>query len=529
MLPTKLFNFQIQAIDSVKMLLKQSYASGDPAVPIIYMPTGAGKTIVACKIIEMMLLKKPNTTAVFAVNRLILINQTLHKLADMGIRANVVQGNNTYVGNNRVTVLSAQSLGRFHETERISSMLGDHENVLPDILIIDECHEQNKKLIEFARRMVMLGKIVIGLSATPITNGLFEFYTHVINVITTNKLIKNKVLSPLTVFTPDRYKTTTQYLEIEKHKNSNEITDNTADNLARCIVGDTVIQYLKLGRGRKFIVCGCSIAHCRELQSDFNKKGIRTELFTSDIDDRDRQEVMREFKTGESIRGLIAVNSLIAGFDYEELGCIIMTRIWRRSLAAYIQALGRVMRGHKTKSEAIVIDMVGNWPFFYKELQSIFEYGIVNIEESLMRDAANKKKKDKPNTFKSLKKCRKCKAFSLPNKNRACPFCGTAYPVRKTGIVTVPGDYHLAENVKSQEFEELNTEQLSILRQLKTEQETRGYKVEWISDIFFCLYGKKLGDFAGMTTTSLIYIGKEPIAPYLDSFLRRMRYEKAST
>ena len=72
----------------------------------------------------------------------------------------------------------------------------DYWNSL-DLLIIDEAHVQRKAILEFAKAWA---GPVIGLTATPLTPGLGDHYTHVVNATTTDSLLSDGWLSPLRIF-----------------------------------------------------------------------------------------------------------------------------------------------------------------------------------------------------------------------------------------------------------------------------------------------------------------------------------------
>ena len=66
-----------------------------------------------------------------------------------------------------------------------------------DLLVIDEAHTQHKGVLEFAKNW---GGPVIGLTATPLTEGLGQWYSKVVNAVTTDRLLQDGYLAPLKIY-----------------------------------------------------------------------------------------------------------------------------------------------------------------------------------------------------------------------------------------------------------------------------------------------------------------------------------------
>jgi len=214
-----------------------------------------------------------------------------------------------------------------------------------------------------------------------------------------------------------------------------EWTESECATRSMAIVGDAVAEYLKHGRGAKFIAFGCTVKHCEELERQFLGAGIITSLYTNKTTDVERTAIVNEFrKPNSTITGLISVSALSKGFDVPDVGVIIMCRPLRKSLAEHIQILGRGHRPFPGKKECIVLDHSGNSLRFWNKMNEFFEEGISEL------DAGKEKAKSKPQKEEpAALKCPEC--HCVHHGAPACPTCGYVYP-KKISITHEPGQLH---------------------------------------------------------------------------------------
>ena len=124
----------------------------------------------------------------FIVDRVVLVGQTSKRLMKYGIPHGIVQANNTDGVRESIRVATAQTI------EARSNAYGAEFWKEMKLIVIDECHDQREKILKLAKEW---GGVVIGLSATPITKGLGNFYEDIIVAETTNNLTTNKYLAPI--------------------------------------------------------------------------------------------------------------------------------------------------------------------------------------------------------------------------------------------------------------------------------------------------------------------------------------------
>jgi DNA repair protein RadD len=377
---------------------------------ILCMGTGSGKTVVAAYLADECNRKKRRM--VFVVDRVALIDQTSATLDQYGIPHGVIQADHwRWRPWERIQVASIQTLARRKWPDA-------------DLIVVDECHGVHKAVVD---RIGKRDTMVIGLTATPFTKGLGKHYERVVSVITTNTLIAEKHLVPFRVFAASEPDMSGAKVV------AGEWTDKEAAERSMPIVGDCVAEYLQHGEERKFIAFGANVAHCEEIQRQFMAAGVICELYTYRTGDDARRDMVSEFRKPDStIRGLVSVAALSKGFDVSDVGCIIMARPLKNSLAEHIQILGRGLRKHPGKVDCLVLDHSGNCVRFWDEMQDFFETGIVDLD-----DGKRPEKKPAAPKEKKSAKCPDC--HCVHDAAPSCPACGYPYPRKASQVQHVPG------------------------------------------------------------------------------------------
>jgi len=396
--------------------LRAGFANGHRS-QILYAPTGAGKTEMAIALLEAT--KKKGNKAAMILDRIILCDQTSQRLQKYSIDHGVLQsGHWRYRPYESIQVCSAQTI------EKRGSFPG------LSILIIDECHAMRKQTIEFIKANPDIK--VIGLTATPFTKGLGNVYQNVVSTVTTEELVKSKVLAPLRVFIAKEInmegakKVAGEWSQAESTKRGMQIT------------GDIVAEWIKktheiYGKPKKTIVFCSGVEHGADLSKQFAAEGYNFISISYKDDEQFKKDVIEDFsKPDTEIHGLIATDILTKGFDVPDVMIGVSARPFSKSLSSHIQQMGRVMRGYDGKDFAVWLDHSGNYLRFQEDWEQIYETGVQTLD-----DGKEKAKKEKTEGEKEAAKCPKCGAM-WPSQSDICLHCGHTRQ-RKNKVDSVPG------------------------------------------------------------------------------------------
>ena len=108
---------------------------------------------------------------------------------------------------------------------------------------------------------------------------------------------------------------------------------------------------------RQGVIFCVNVAHANEMAKLLNKANITADSYTRQT--KNPAAVMADFKQ-KKIRFLCACNMISEGWDYPELGILVMARP-TLSKVLYLQQIGRGLRKTDTKKNIIVIDVVDEY------------------------------------------------------------------------------------------------------------------------------------------------------------------------
>lgn len=138
------------------------------------------------------------------------------------------------------------------------------------------------------------------------------------------------------------------------------------------LIIDVLSEYFTEGEAgeRQGIIFCVNVVHANEMARLLNKAGISAQSYTGQT--KNATEVIEDFKN-HKIRFLCSCNMISEGWDYPELGILVMARP-TLSKVLYLQQIGRGLRKTDTKKNVIVIDMVDEYGAMAKacSMHSIF-------------------------------------------------------------------------------------------------------------------------------------------------------------
>lgn len=401
-------DYQVEAIEGLRNLQRQRKKWN-----ILSLPTGAGKTILAGSIMKACI--KKGNRAIFIADRNALVYQTLDAMWKFGIKPGLMQASNTYGLNKPVVIASSQTLEARKKWPEFH------------LAIIDESHTMRKKLI---KRLKAKGVPVIGLTATPMAQGLGLHYDDLVTGTTTNQLIKEGWLVRLDVYIGKK----TVKIKGNPKGMGGEYTSGQAEEGAQEIVCDIPTEWVAncrkhFGGPVKTLVFVPTVAYGAELANQFNLMGYKFRQVSYKHSTTENQESIESLKEGD-VHGLISVEALCKGLDVTDVQYLACARKYSKSLVAQIQMLGRGMRSHPGKDFCLVLDHARNFVHHGSEIELFWENGCTELD----RSERGESKPQKPPENERV--CQKCN-FVMPRSVECCPRCGNVNkPARSKEVVT---------------------------------------------------------------------------------------------
>jgi DNA repair protein RadD len=373
--------------------------------PVVSLPTGAGKSHVIAALVAWAM-SHADTAVLIVTHTKELVEQDAVKIREAlpaipvgiycaGLRQKKVAP---------VTVASIQSIFR-----KVGQMLPF------DLIIVDEAHRIPHGDDGMYRAMFAAQPQarIIGLTATPyrLNGGMLHegddaLFDDLIFEGSTAELIDRGYLCRV------RARATPAHADLRNvHMRGGEFIQHEMtkafdqEQLTKKAVEDVLTN----AKGRHSImVFGCSIEHCRHIESAFKSHGEPSvATITNETFPGDRARIINQFKAG-IIRVLVNCNVLTTGFDSPNVDCIVLLRA-TQSPGLYVQIVGRGLRTHDSKDDCILLD-----------------YGM-NVERHGPLDTITAERATSGEGPAPTKTCPQCAHIILAGF-RTCPECGYVFP-----------------------------------------------------------------------------------------------------
>lgn len=330
---------------------------------LLQMPTGTGKTYLFTSVINDLIsnYKKQHKeiNILVVAHRMELLDQISETLSRFGIAHGFIQGAREQHLWKRVQVASILSL----LTEK------NYQNTMYqryDYIIVDEAHHS------LADTYVKLFELFpdakkLGVTATPWRFN-HETFTHLYD-----RLV---VSPPISWFISQGLLADFNYISIKPDSEIQRIVDRTeiaqtgdfvnaeldnAFNNMR-IRSKLFDSYRRYANGRKGIIYAINRTHAARIAELYNSKGVKAVAIDCETSKDVRTDLIDRFKKGE-IKVLVNVDIFTEGFDCPDVSFIQLARP-TRSLALFLQQVGRGLRIHKGKENTIILDNVGLYNYF---------------------------------------------------------------------------------------------------------------------------------------------------------------------
>jgi superfamily II DNA or RNA helicase len=359
---------------------------------ILYAPTGAGKTAIACDITSRA--AALGSRVIFIGDSVEIIDQTSETMRYWEISHGVIQA-----GSKRA---------RMWEKVHIATIQTLRNRELPakDLVFIDEAHLSRAStwhaVIEAYKKM---GARVIGLSATPCRldgKGLGELFQTIVYCPSIQALTDQGYLVPITDIysfpTGDMTNVRTTAGEYDKKERAAVMDKAT-------LIGDAVQHYIKLAKGKLAILRAASIEHSKHLVEAFRHEGIPAAHCDGTTPKEDRKRILSSLPARD-IWVLCQVDICGKGWDCPAVE-VAIDCCPTQSVARWLQFIGRILRPSPGKEGAILLDHAGN-----------MKHGDPAEERTWSLDGAVKPSKDKEPSISLCRWCYRC----FKTGPRVCPF-----------------------------------------------------------------------------------------------------------
>lgn len=313
-------DYQQCAIDGVR----RAMTLGGKRV-VLVIPTGGGKTRIGSAIVERAIHR--GSKVVWLAHRTELIEQTAKSLHEHGLPVGVIAASSAWPidASAPVQVCSVQTL------------LARGARPPADLLVWDECHHASESAPSWAALLAAYPDVrTLGLTATPERgdgSGLAPLFDRLVVGVTVRDLTLQGHLVPCEVSRPG------------KLLKPGELADEPLDAYRRDAPGQQGFLFAK------------SVEEAQKYAEQFTAAGVRAVCIHAGTRAEDRTVALELFRQGV-IRLLCNVYIFTEGTDLPMAQVCILAR-GASTAGIYLQMVGRVLRPHRSKTKATLIDLRG--------------------------------------------------------------------------------------------------------------------------------------------------------------------------
>ena len=360
---------------------------------IIKVVTGGGKTVFAIHCLKKYLEEEPNKSILIVVPSIALLDQWYEEIS-LNFKNKDIALNG---GGEQITDLSKVCITTIDSLKNIISKVEQQST----LLIVDECHK-----IGTEKRGEMLAgnwHATLGLSATPERDYDDNFYIIIKKILgdiifdydyidaREDEVIVNfKLLyayAEMTEAENDKYKDFTKKIQRRAATiGGNNMNDYPLKmlifNRARMVKNSknripSGVKLLQKYKRDSWIVFTENKKQAKEFNKIINKKGYKSAIYNTDIDNAEREENLNNFKSG-NLNVLVSCTALDEGFDMPEAdGAMILSA--SSSKRQRIQRMGRVLRITANKENALIVTVYSSKTEFEKLREESTRYKLEGV------------------------------------------------------------------------------------------------------------------------------------------------------
>lgn len=434
---------------------------------LVVSPTGSGKTALTANMLGTAARK--GMSSQFIVHRRELIKQSALAFRKADVPHGIIANHFPQDPRQPVQICSVGTLARrFHKIP------------IPQLVIWDECHHIAAKSWDNIFKAYP-DAFHIGLTATPERldgKGLRKYFNEMIEGPTVQWLIENQFLSPYRLYAPGSLSLEGVRKQMGDFKKSDLIS--VVDKPR--ITGDAIREYKKVADGKRAVVFCVSVQHSQHVVADFNAAGVPAIHVDGDSHASVRDGAIERFRSGE-IKVLSNVDLFGEGFDLPSIEACILLRP-TQSLGLYLQQVGRALRPSPGKTEAIILDHVGNYE----------RHGLPDEIREWSLDGKAGRSMGKKDDGPSVKVCDNCFA-AVPSHVSFCKHCDHQFAKQPRQVEEVDGDLVEVDPKVIQMKRKREQQQAKTFEELVQLGKDRKYKrpYGWAKHIMMSRQRKKLG------------------------------------
>ena len=313
-------DYQRDAIASVREAMR----TGGKRV-VLVLPTGAGKTRTGAAVVERAVLRRRRV--VWLAHRTELIEQTAKTLHEHGLPVGVVAASSAWPIDPAAPV----------QVCSVQTLLARPHRPPADLLVWDECHHASESAPAWAALLAAYPDVpAIGLTATPERgdgSGLAPLFDRIVSGVTVRELTAQGHLVPCDAVRPARLLKPGQLAQ------------------------EPLAAYIEHSPGQQGFLFAKSVEEAQRYADEFAAAGVRAVCIHAGTTPHDRGVAIELFRQGV-IRILANVYIFTEGTDLPMAQVCILAR-GASTAGIYLQMVGRVLRPHRGKKSATLIDLRG--------------------------------------------------------------------------------------------------------------------------------------------------------------------------
>jgi superfamily II DNA or RNA helicase len=296
-----------------------------------------------------------------------------------------------------------------------------------DVVLLDEAHQAALALDDEDDETrygciirTLSPRYTVGLTGTPWRLaggnvwGKDNFFKSIAYNIPMRRLIADGFLSPY-IFPPVETKIDTS--NVKTSSTGDYVISDLEMAIGREVCENAIREWMRHAAQRRVSLFFCvSRAHGKlvaELLADKIGAG-HVAYLDGETRKYDREAMVQHIKAGK-YRAVVNIGTLTTGFDAPIIDCVVFLRP-TKSASLFVQMSGRGLRRHPGKSNAMFLDMAGNFARF----------GSIETPKVLNTGIPKAKLDEEEPEGREGKPCPSC-GYPLSMRPTACPFCGEVF------------------------------------------------------------------------------------------------------